>query len=108
MENLGKWAGTTETSIINRIQEVEEWISDWRHHRENRHIDQRKCQIQQILNTKLPENLGHDEKTKPKNNRGRRRSRIKAPWHRKYIQQNYRRKLSQPKVGHTYEGRRSI
>ena len=28
MENLGKRTGTTETSITNRIQEVEERISD--------------------------------------------------------------------------------
>ena len=27
MENLGKWTGTTETSITNRIQEIEERIS---------------------------------------------------------------------------------
>ena len=27
MENLGKWAGTTEISITNRIQEKEERIS---------------------------------------------------------------------------------
>ena len=28
MEKLGKWTGTTETSITNRIQEIEERISD--------------------------------------------------------------------------------
>ena len=28
MENLGKWIGTAETSITNRIQEIEERISD--------------------------------------------------------------------------------
>ena len=28
MENLGKWTETTETSITNRIQEIEERISD--------------------------------------------------------------------------------
>ena len=28
MENLGKWTGTTETSITNRIQEIEERVSD--------------------------------------------------------------------------------
>ena len=27
MENLGKWIGTTETNITNRIQEIEERIS---------------------------------------------------------------------------------
>ena len=40
--------------------------------------------------------MGQNEKTKPKNNRDRRR---KTPTqrNRKYIQQNHRRKLSQPK-----------
>ena len=28
MENLGKWTETTESSMTNRIQETEEWISD--------------------------------------------------------------------------------
>ena len=28
MENLGKWTETTESSITNRIQEIEERISD--------------------------------------------------------------------------------
>ena len=28
MENMGKWTGTTETSITNRIQEIEERLSD--------------------------------------------------------------------------------
>ena len=28
MENLGKWIGTAETSITNRIQEIEERISN--------------------------------------------------------------------------------
>ena len=27
MENLGKWSGTTNSSITNRIQEIEERIS---------------------------------------------------------------------------------
>ena len=39
-----------------------------------------------MLNTKYPGNLGHHEKTKPKNNRDRRSS---AQRHRKYIQQNF-------------------
>ena len=40
--------------------------------------------------------MRHNKKTKSKNNRGRRR-RIADQRHRKYIQQNYRRKLPQPK-----------
>ena len=53
-------------------------------------------------------NLGHNKKTKSKNNRGRRRIRIADQKPRKYIQQNYRRKFSQPKERYSYEGSRSI
>ena len=79
-----------------------------RHHRENKCSDQRKQQIQQILITKHSGNLGHNKKTKSKNNRGRRRRRIADQRPRKYIQQNYRRKLPQPKEQYPYEGSRSI
>ena len=87
IQNLGKWTGTTETSINNRVQEIEERISGPED--TIKEIDKRKLQIQQILTTKHPGNLGHDEKTKRKNNRGRRR-RTQAQRHRKYIQQNHR------------------
>ena len=52
--------------------------------------------MQQTLNTKCPENLGHQEKTQTKNNRNR----SPAQRHRKYIQQNLRRKLFQTKEGY--------
>ena len=63
MENLGKPSETTETSITNRIQEIEERISDAEDTVEkNKCTDQRKQQIQQILITKHPGNLGHNKK----------------------------------------------
>ena len=109
MENLGKRTETTESSITNRIQEIEERISDSEDAIEKINFsDQRKQQIQQILNTNHPGNLGHSKKTKPKNNRSRRRRRIVDQRPRKYIHQNYRRKASQPKEGYSYEGTRSI
>ena len=45
------------------------------------------------------------EKVKPKNNRERRSP---TQRHRKYIPQNHRRKLSQPKEGYAYKGIRSL
>ena len=56
---------------------------------------------QQILNTKHPGFLENHEKAKYKTNRDRKRT--PAQSHRKYIQQNHRRKLSQPKEGHANE-----
>ena len=47
--------------------------------------------------------MGHHEMTKPKNNRDRRRRRTPTQKHRKCIQQNHRRKPSQPKEGYPYE-----
>ena len=52
--------------------------------------------------------MGHLDKTKPKNNRGRRKRRITAQRPRKYVEQNYRRKLFQSKEEYSYEGTRSI
>ena len=49
MENLGKRTGTTETSITNRIQEIEEGISG--SNRGNRLIDRTIQQNQQSLLT---------------------------------------------------------
>ena len=51
--------------------------------------------------------MGHHEKTKPKNNKNRRRRSLTQK-HRKYIQQDHRRKLSQPKEIYAYEDRRSL
>ena len=49
--------------------------------------------------------MGHHEKTKHMNNRDRKSPTQK---HRKYIQQNHRRKLFQPKERYPYESTRSL
>ena len=49
--------------------------------------------------------MGHHEKTKHMNNRDRKSPTQK---HRKYIQQNHRRKLSEHKQGHVYENTKSL
>ena len=109
MENLGKWTGTTETSITNRIQEIKERISGAEDTIEEIDSSIKKThQIQQILNSKHPGNLEHHEKIKTKNNRGRRKRRTPAQRPRKYIQQSHRRKLSQPREKYAYEGTRSL
>ena len=51
--------------------------------------------------------MGHNGKTKHKNNRDK-RLRAPAQRHRKYIQQIHRRKLFQPKEGYPYEGSRNV
>ena len=50
--------------------------------------------------------MGLHEKTKPKNNRDRRISSTQK--HRKYIQQNHKRKLPQSKERYAYEDTRSL
>ena len=57
---------------------------------------------------KHPGNLEHHEKTKPGNNRSRRVRGTPGQRHRKYTQQNYRGKLSQPKEEYHYESARSL
>uniref|UniRef100_A0A8C8UDX6 Vomeronasal type-2 receptor 116-like n=1 Tax=Peromyscus maniculatus bairdii TaxID=230844 RepID=A0A8C8UDX6_PERMB len=49
----------------------------------------------------------HHEKTKPTNN-GDRGRRIPTQRHRRYIQQDHRRKLAQLKEGNTYEDKRRL
>ena len=42
-----------------------------RYHRKHRHSSQRQCKMQKDPNPKHPRNSGHNEKTKPKDNRYR-------------------------------------
>ena len=60
-----------------------------------------------ITNIKYPGNTGHWEKSKPKNNRYRRRWKKQSKC-KKQIQQNHRRKLSQPKERHANESTRRL
>ena len=106
MENLGKRRETSETSITNRIQEIEERISDSEDTieklnaltEENSKFNKFSSQnIQEMWDTIKKPNLriiGVEEGEELQI--------------RKYIQQNYRRKLPQPKERYPYEGSRSI
>ena len=69
IEILGNKSGTRDASISNRIQEMEENLRCRRFHREHRHNSQRKYKMQKDPNSKHPGNPGHNEKTKPTDNR---------------------------------------
>ena len=74
IENLGKKSGVIESSITNKIQEIEERISGAEDNIAN--IDttvkeNTKCK-KLLTNPKHPGNPGYNEKTNPKNNRYRR------------------------------------
>jgi predicted nucleic acid-binding Zn-ribbon protein len=74
IETLGKKSGTIDASISNRIQEMEERISDAEDSigsidttiKENA-----KCKMQKDPNSKHTGNPGHNEKTKPTYKRSR-------------------------------------
>ena len=71
IEILVKKSGTIDASIINRIQEMEERISGAEDSIENISTtikDNAKCKNP---NSKHPGNPGHNEKTKPTDNRSR-------------------------------------
>jgi predicted nucleic acid-binding Zn-ribbon protein len=72
IETLGKKSGAIDVSISNRIQDMEERISGAEDSIEN--IDttiKEKCKMQKDPNSKHPGNPGHNEKSKPTNNRSR-------------------------------------
>ena len=74
IETLGKKSGTIDASISNRIQEMEERISGAEDSIENIGTPIRenaKCKMQKDPNSKHPRNPGHNEKTKPTDNRNR-------------------------------------
>jgi chromosome segregation ATPase len=69
IETLGKKSGTIDTSISNRIQEMEERISGTEDSIDNIGTtikENAKCRDH---NSKHPGNPGHNEKTKPTDNR---------------------------------------
>ena len=66
---LGKKSGTIDASISNRIQDVRENLRCRRFHRKHGHNNQRKYKIEKDPNSKHPGNTGHNEKTKPTDNR---------------------------------------
>ena len=73
IENLGKRSGALDPSITNRIKEIKERISgakDTIEDTDKTTKENSKCK--NILTPKHPGNPGHNEKTKPKDNRYRR------------------------------------
>jgi malonyl CoA-acyl carrier protein transacylase len=72
IETLGKISGNIDVSISNRIQEMEERISGTEDSIENTGttIKENK-KMQKDPNSKHPGNPGHNEKTKPTDNRSR-------------------------------------
>jgi predicted nucleic acid-binding Zn-ribbon protein len=72
IETLRKKSGTIDMSISNRIQEMEERISGAEDSIENMGttIKENK-KMQKDPNSKHPGNPGHNEKTKPMDNRSR-------------------------------------
>jgi hypothetical protein len=77
IENLGKKSGVIDGNITNRIQEIEERISGAEDNIEN--IDTTIKENQKSKKgpkPKRPGNPGHNEKTKPKDNRYRREKRF--------------------------------
>ena len=71
LENLGKRSGVIDATITKRIQMIEQRISGAGNHRKYWHNSQRKCKMQKDPNSKQPGNPGHNEKTKPTDNKYR-------------------------------------
>jgi uncharacterized protein YukE len=72
IETLGKKSGTIDTSITNRIQEMEERISGAEDSTENMDATiKENAKMQKDPNSKHPGSPGHNEKTKPKDYRYR-------------------------------------
>ena len=74
IEMLGKKSRTIDLSISNRVQEMEERISGTEDSIENMGTkikENAKCKMQKDPKSKYPGNPGHNEKTKPTDNRSR-------------------------------------
>jgi hypothetical protein len=73
IETLGKKSGTIDVSEHQQqnTRDGRDNLRCRRFHREHEHNNQRKCKMQKDPNSKHPGNLGHNEKTKSKNNRSR-------------------------------------
>jgi hypothetical protein len=70
IETLGKKSVIIDTSISNR-RDGKENLRCRRFHREHQQNNQRKYKMQKDPNSKHPGNPGHNEKTKPMDNRSR-------------------------------------
>jgi chromosome segregation ATPase len=72
LENLGKRSGVIDTSITNRMQEIEGEITEAEDTIETIDTTVKENAKCKKLLTQHPGNPGHNEKTKPKDNRCRR------------------------------------
>ena len=72
IENLRKRSGFIHSSIINRIQEIEERISGMEDTKENIDTTVKKCKMQKTPNPKHSGYPGHNEKMNPMDTRYRR------------------------------------
>lgn len=96
--------GTTEASLVNSMQEMEERISGTEDMTEEMDASYNKnIKTKKVPDTKHPKNLRQYERTKPTNSRTRGRRIILAQRPRKYFQEHYRRKTSS-KDGDAYKG----
>jgi hypothetical protein len=71
IETLGKKSGTIDASISNRIRDMEERISSAEDSIGNLDTTVKEHKMQKYPNSKHPGNPGHNEKTKPMDNRSR-------------------------------------
>jgi predicted nucleic acid-binding Zn-ribbon protein len=71
LENLGKRSGVIDASITNRIQEIEERLSGAEDTIENIDTTVKENAKGKKLLAPNPGNLGHNEKSKPKDKRYR-------------------------------------
>jgi seryl-tRNA synthetase len=71
VENLGEKSGAIDASITNRIQEIEERISGAEDTMKNIDTTIKEIVKCRVPNPKHPENPGHNERTKPTDNKYR-------------------------------------
>jgi uncharacterized coiled-coil protein SlyX len=107
VDNLWKRSWTTVVSFTNRIQEIEEQISSVGDTIQE--IDttvKRNSKRKKLLTQIIQEILDRWKKTKDNQNRGEWRFSVRKI--RKYLQQNHRRKLPQPKERDGHKDTRSL
>ena len=93
IENLWNISAVIDTSITNRIQEIEDRISGAEDTtKKHLHNSQRKCKTQKTPIPGNSGNPGHNKKSKPKDDRNRRKQKVQSQMANKHLQQNYIRK----------------
>jgi hypothetical protein len=117
MENLRKRSGITDmivylsamdVSIINRIQETKEKNTGMVDIIEKIDIIVKENSKHKKHLTQRVQEIHHNEKIKSKNNQSRGEGRFPDQRTQNYLQQNHKRKLSQPKERDGHKDTRSI